>query len=78
MSRTPFRADPAVLRRSLKCRSALPGEVLVLVRYLVIGVVQISRDEFECIGVGGANDGEVPAVERGDLGDTKSFGCCYD
>lgn len=25
-----------------------------------------------------ANDGEVPAVERGDLGDSRSFGCSHD
>jgi hypothetical protein len=42
------------------------------------GVSQTSRDEFECVDMGGANDGEMPTVERGELGDSESFGCCYD
>jgi hypothetical protein len=63
----------------LPCSVAMDlGRVFVRVPDSVIGVVQISRYEFECVGMGGANDGEVPSVECGDLGDSQPFGCCHD
>lgn len=44
----------------------------------MIGVPHISRDEVECVGVGGADDGEMPAVERCDLGDPEALSRCDD
>ena len=41
-------------------------------------MLQISRDEFECVGVSGTDDGEVPAVECCDRGDSDSFSRCHD
>ena len=69
---------PWLPTRTHQCRSRTLGGICVRTPDLVIGVVEVSRDEFERVGMGGANDGEVRTVERRDLGDSKSFGCCDD